>query len=261
MKSLESGSKFVLDLREVTVASDVPYLLAKFPKTKMVYVGSSFCGRYFFSCREIVNAWKKKNVHVSLTVPIMSQNELREGKKLLREAAVDEIIVNDLGMYNYTSKELGYKVGLGRLFHKEPRDARFPMYLERVVTPWIDIPGKVSSIELDPVANTMDLSQLKGDYEIALNHSYCYQSFGRICKYASIHLDMEKKFRSDSTCAYECLHHYEIHVNELVPDSKSLIRVGKALIFENSNVLCLHRSPDRLLYYPITELIERGGWQ
>lgn len=255
MKNLEIDDRFCLDLREIFTPETALKMIQAFPQADIVYVGSSFCGRYFLSCRRILEVCKEAGKNIILTVPVLSQNELAEGKMLLASVEANEIIVNDYAMLKYVRDQLGYQVGMGRLFFKEPRDGRLPVYLERAVTTWLDVRGAVSSIELDPVCRWMNLDELGSEYEIAMNSPWCYMSFGRICKYASIHQEATMKYRSNTECSFECRHVYEIHRDQDRPDFLLLRRIGKAIYFENTNVTFQNRKPDRILYFPLREMM------
>lgn len=237
-----------------------------------IYFGSYFCDQYFMrfnGYNELIQYCRNKHVNMTLVIPVMSQNVLDIGKKRIWEICgcadnvIDEITVNDLGMMSYISKCGKYKLNLGRLFFKNPRDCRVPEYINCKVVPgllselnqefWAR--QSVRCVELDSTNQIIDVSEFANmGIELALHLPYCYITTGKICKFASIHKSIQKKFRPNVNCQMECMYITDTYWGDTTANSDQIIcRIGRTLYFENSNVKILGKDLDRVLYFPIRE--------
>lgn len=242
-------------------------------KVERIFLGSYFCDRFFLNFKGykvLLQFCKAKGIYVTLVIPVFSQNTLNIGKerisKICRsfEGMIDEITVNDLGMLYYVQNFNKYKVNLGRLFFKNPRDCRIPSYTDSTVTPAfisklnLDFWKKqsINCIELDPTNQILDVSEAKNlDVMIALHSPYCYMTTGKICKFASIHKSINKKFRPNVTCQMECMYisdTYTGHIPQTNCDPM-IYRFGRTLFFENDEVKIIGKNQERLIYFPIKE--------
>lgn len=242
-------------------------------KIDRIYFGSYFCDQYFLKFKgynELIRYCRNKNLHMTLVVPVFSQNTLDRGKKRILEICgsdknvIDEITVNDLGMLSYASKCFNQKLNIGRLFLKNPRDCRIPEYTDSRVAPsflsklnqgfWKK--QAVNCVELDSTNKILDASEIASmEITLALHLPYCYMTTGKICKFASIHKQIEKKFRPNVNCQMECMHITDTY-SGLVTSTNcdpTIYRIGRTLYFENSRVEIVGKDLDRLIYFPIEE--------
>ncbi|MBQ9415093.1 MAG: hypothetical protein IJU16_08230 [Clostridia bacterium] len=238
-----------------------------------IYIGSSFCPVYFIFSDiypKVLDYCSKRNLKISLSVPVFNEALLQQGKEKLGQLieagkdVIDEVIVNDIGMLRYVSEYGNVPVVLGRLFFKDPRDGRLPAFVERtagfslLTFPDFINQEKVIGIELDPLADVLDLRAIR-DYRgvVTLNGPYCYMSVGMICKFGSVHKTVDQKFRPSTGCRFECQHIVEIHADPHRPLNKKLIRAGRAVFFYQPKVETIGRSVDRQLYFPLDEFTQR----
>jgi hypothetical protein len=213
-------------------------------RIERVYLGSSFCSQYFlrFSGYERIFAFcSSKGIHATLTLPIFSEKDLEAGKRKIAQicetcgACIDEITVNDIGMLAYVRGLARYRINLGRLFNRNPRDCRIPEHMamtRRLSIPDADLleSADIASIEFDPTNAAFEAG---GSGQIAVHTPYCYISTGNICKFASIHHDVDDKFRPNAACRMEC-HHicdiYRDHVPATGADTE-IFRFGRTLYY------------------------------
>lgn len=242
-------------------------------KIERIYLGSYFCERFFLKFRgyqELIKYCKEKKICATLVVPVFSQNTLCKGKQRIYEicecleSLIDEVTVNDLGMLYHIETLNKYKVNLGRLFLKNPRDCRVPEYTNSIISPgflsklnqesWKK--HKINSIELDPTNRTLDASEIKSlDIEIALHSPFCYMTTGKICKFASIHKDIEGKFRPNINCKMECMSIIDTYAGHVASTNCNPIiyRIGRTLLFENNEAKIVGKNLERLIYFPVRE--------
>ena len=244
-----------------------------------VYLGSYFCAGYFLKLRRTVLAAVLQQCRcvsgVTLVVPVFTQKDLAAGKRAVTALAdalgdrLDEITVNDIGMLQ-TVKALcpQLTVNLGRLFFKDPRDVRLSEALARVTIPaqltdetfraWRDdaLPAERENglVELDPVSAQISVPEgFRG--RICLHTPYCYRSYGHICKFASLHKPPSKKFRPNAPCNAECLRIHERFSDPNKPEWGTLLKIGRALYFEQPDAVLTDATPQRLIYFPFREWI------
>lgn len=237
-----------------------------------IYIGSSFCGKYFlhFSGFEHIFDWcGHSGIPVTICTPVFTEMDRQKGQDRLAmlcqsgKGVVDEITVNDYGMLSFL-RSTSHRLNLGRLFFKDPRDARVPDYVQQRVTPAFSsclVDGflkeyPISSIELDPVSEEMDLTPLKKvGFQVGLHTPFCYMTTGNICKFASIHRPIQWKFRPSLDCAMECLSIAESYSGHIKPTNCDpvLLRMGRTLYFERNAVSFHKEQPDRIIYFPARE--------
>lgn len=238
-----------------------------------IYIGSSFCSQYylnFYGYEQVFKFCCENHINITLTIPVFSEKDLSAGKKktekIIKSALgiIDEITVNDIGMLSYVQKEQKYRINLGRLFFKDPRDCRVPDFRKQTLSPMLlshlsnDYWSKFdfNIVELDPTNTVIDTSSINDiDINIGLHLPYCYMTTGNICKFASIHRDIKNKFRPNMKCAMECLHIHDTYSGLVKPTNcvPVLFRFGRTLYFEAEQVNLTGKSASRIIYFPIKE--------
>lgn len=271
-------------------ASDVEDLVvaacqdAGFPYCERLYVGSYFCENYFLHLtREFHEAVRdvcaRYEMQATLIVPILGQAFLERAESRLVDVLLefadvyDEVIVNDVGEYvllarwfagedtRFSFGEMpGYpaspesaspRLGLGRLFSKELRDARYDEVFQAVAHPGISAeaeaclveqqrccPGARPLVEVDPVATTVDVSgvmqAVQGvsgiEPEIAIHLPYCYATTGRNCGPASADEPEQQKFRLGRGCSQHCL---RMDQGCLTDEGVRYLKHGRTFYFQN----------------------------
>ena len=242
-------------------------------KVERIYFGSYFCDHFFLKFegyKYLLQFCKIKDIHATLVIPVFSQDTLDKGKKRTLEICryfeemIDEITVNDLGMLYYVQNFNRYKINLGRLFSKNPRDCRVPEYTDSKIAPgfisklnqefWKK--QSINCVELDSTNQILDLSEAQSsDVMIALHSPYCYMTTGKICKFASIHKRINEKFRPNTNCRMECMSISDTYTGHVAATNfESLIyRIGRTLFFENNEVEIIGKNLERLIYFPAKE--------
>lgn len=239
-----------------------------------VYFGAYFCSQYFIRFQgynELFECCRSDDIKMTLVLPVFNQNTLELGKKRIRQICndggelIDEITINDIGMLRYIADEYKeYKINLGRLFFKNPRDCRIPEYTLGSVTPallthlqndfWTHY--NIECIELEPTNESLDISALKDDKrKIAMHRPFCYMTTGQICKFASIHKAADKKFRAGASCRMECLHIKESYFGHIKQTNCTPLieKYGKTLFFKNNSVNINGKEMSRTIYFSVEE--------
>lgn len=238
-----------------------------------IYLGSSFCSQYFLQLSDYEQVFKfcaERGIHITLTLPVFTEKNIGLGKKKIAticKAAseiIDEITVNDIGMLSQFQSNRQYRINLGRLFFKDSRDCRVPEYTKRAVSPmllsqlnndyWKSL--RFSLVELDPTNKIIDTSYIeKTNTNIGVHLPYCYMTTGNICKFASIHRDVEQKFRPNIQCGMECAHVSDIYSGHVVQTNCDPIlkRFGRTLYFKASSIEFVGKAATRVIYFPVDE--------
>lgn len=240
-------------------------------KINRLYAGSSFCSQYFITTSFwdlLFQLCEKNGYKVTLTIPVFSEKNLEKGKKtidyIIRKLFpfVDEVTINDFGMLDFiTNYEIG--INFGRLFFKDPRDIRVNDYFSVTTKPAalsFGLNSYATGVELDPICKEIDLSSLNSQEQITigLHTPFCYLTTGNICKYASVHKKIEKKFRPNIECQLECSRVSEVYFGDSNGNTKyRILRFGRTVYFQNSEVNVIGEKPDRIIYAPMQELIMR----
>ena len=118
--------------------------LAGYKTVERIYLGSSFCGKYFLmqsenDLKEIDEICRQYKMKITLVVPVFSESDLERGKKKIQEILgeyceiIDEVTVNDYAMAIYIHEKHKININLGRMFMKDYRDPRYDEYFE---IPW-----------------------------------------------------------------------------------------------------------------------------
>lgn len=214
----------------------------KLGDAKRVYIGSYFCEGLFirygaFDFVAFTEFLRANNAKGTLVVPICRQGELEAAKYVVSQAAlhaeIDEIVVNDVGMLDYVSRDFGQKKRLlGRLFFKNTRDSRsvFPRLGEEIsyYAPVYESLFKeygFSGIEADTASLTMNFEGIPESVILGIHTPWTYMTCGRMCAFAGAGLPDDKKFVADAPCRMECMGNpvYYSHQQGLI------VKSGKAV--------------------------------
>lgn len=269
----------ILDFRELvdekTLDLNVAILRKGLKVVRRIHVGSSFCPNYFLHCgiyHKLIDYCRTNNIKISLSTCVFPQSLVMAGMQAVQrllfdgDGIIDELVVNDIGMLRYATTNLRIKTVLGRLFFKDPRDGRFPKFIDRRTTFSLLSHSDLFEewhpfgIEIDPISNQIDLSQLNELVGlVVLNSPFCYMSCGNLCRAASAFKPLNKKFRPSAPCALECLETASIHNDRLRNESRTLFMVGKTVYFNQPSVrvICSPKITLRRLYFPLNEFINR----
>lgn len=242
-------------------------------KVERIYLGSSFCSQYFLyipDCKDVMEYCLEKKISVTITIPVFSEKDLNLGRRKLDEicsignGVIDEITVNDISTLFLIQTKNQYKINLGRLFFKDPRDCRVPEYFKTAVSPMLLSHLKdefwrkfrFQLVELDTtnyIINTTNI--VDTDIEIAVHKPYCYMSTGNICKFASVHRDVKEKFRPNIPCKMECLHITDLHMGYVKPTNckTAIRRIGRTLYYEMDSAEFIGKKPNREIFFPMNE--------
>ena len=186
-----------------------------------IFVGSYFCECYFlryekFSFDELGKWAALKSLKVSFVIPIVREPDLEKAKDVVRRALacgfIDEVIVNDVGMLDYVSREYDVKIFLGRLFFKNTRDSRGPFprtgdginFYSSVYNQLLK-DYAFAGIEADAAALDMDFEGMPEDMVLGLHEDLTYLTTGRMCAFAAAGLTDDRKFLPDEPCKLECV--------------------------------------------------------
>ncbi len=242
--------------------------LAQYNSCKRLYVGSSFCGKYFLqqsdkTLIELSELCCHEDIKVTLVLPTFSEGDLESGKRKIGQIiecckdAIDEITVNDFGMLPYVKENYNKAVNLGRLFMKDYRDPRYTEYFQipvkpKMFTTYLNNVLKeygVNSCEFDLTHKIIDFSEVPKGIIPGLHVPYCYQTVGRICEYASISKEIAKKFRPNDYCDEKCIENY---IEYSLPDENlKYIRFGRTIYFKHPGYELRGLGDYRLIYFPV----------
>ncbi len=222
-------------------------IFAGYNSIERIYIGSNFCSQYFLSCQsetlsQLALLCQKKNIKITLCIPIISEKNLLEAKGLIEKLylsfnnLIDETTVNDYAMAIYIARKYpDQKINLGRLFQKDTRDIRYPEYFSDKIVPstlaydFHKLVGiTINSVEFDPTNSTIDLSGLK--CVPAIYTPYCFATVGNICEYASIGKQFNEKFRPNADCTLNCQRNV---IRYFYNDNTQYLKVGRAVFFKN----------------------------
>lgn len=240
---------------------------AHFESCDRVYVGTSFCGKYFIQqsdkeLEELFFFCEEKNISVTLVIPTFSEGDLENGKKRiahivkLGKNVIDEFTANDVGVLSYL-REFNKHINTGRLFMKDYRDPRYEEYFH---IPWkpkmftnyfkrLLKKYQIKSCEFDTTHKYMDFSEVPEDIIPAIHVPYTYQTVGRICEYASIDKEISKKFRPNDICHKSCADHL---VKYFVSDGNmEYVKFGRTVYFKHPGFELKGLNSYRLIYFPI----------
>lgn len=249
---------------------------AGFKTIQRIYIGSSFCGKYFLEqsdkqIQQVQSFCEEQGVNLTLVIPPFSEGDLERGKKKINHILtstkniIDELTVNDYGMLVYLKKEYAKALNIGRLFMKDYRDPRYKEYFEipwkpRVFTNYfkgILKEYQIKTCEFDLTHKINDFSELPKNIELAVHGPFCYQTVGRICEYASTNKEITEKFRANSSCEGNCA---DALIRYSVPDEKmesgmEYVRLGRTVYFEHPGYEIKGREQYRYIHFPLEKKI------
>lgn len=238
---------------------------------EQVYFGSYFCSQYFLEmtfCKAFISYIKTKAIGLTLVIPIFSENDLYDAKMMIdkiltyEDHYIREVTVNDIGMLYYIRNHYkNIKVNMGRLFFKYPRDFRVLEFTKNI-TASIDVNIAAGSelcngiFEIDETNDALELVTSK--VKTGIHYPLCYMTTGNICKFASIHVPLEKKFRPNSKCHKECQRIIECYRENSNYGTCNVYRIGRTVYFER-NIRSLSDISNMMIYFPIYELLNFYG--
>ena len=278
---------------------------AGFPYCERIYVGSYFCENYFLglsdafheSLREL--CWRY-DMHATLVIPIMGQAFLKRANERIPQlltdfrSMYDEAIANDAALFgdlarwcaNEADSPFGLpafpsladnplRLGLGRLFSKELRDARYEWKTSQVAYPQLSaeaiaclrmqrehLPETQALVEVDPTSTMVDVSgimetlaaETARDGEgtlaydkpaVAMHLPYCYATTGRNCSAASIGKPDGEKFRLGKACTHTCL---KIAQDNATEEGAHFLKHGRTHYFANPACQIAGTASWRIIY-------------
>lgn len=246
---------------------------AGFNDVSRLYLGSNFCSRYFLKFVEIALDGVAKTLKdecgalkVTLCVPVFSQSYLDGAKKLIisilekHADMIDEITVNDFGMLEFATKLNNVKVNVGRMMNKDTRDIRYAEYFNTSHKP--EVFTLTNSLFKNYAVNTyeFDLTNRFVDFrgvneEYAVYYPFTYATIGNICEYAGVSLPIEKKFRANYHCAYDCVRFLNAYRTR---EGDEYVKIGKTTYFKVDDFIIKSDKPYRLIYEPFLAFQTEG---
>ena len=165
---------------------------------------------------------------------------------------IDEVTVNDYGMLEYVGKITKVGVNIGRMMNKDTRDIRHDEYYNLSHIPTVStLTSSVLSAyspllyELDITNRFMDLTQ--SELNFALYFPYCFATVGNICEYAGISVGIDKKFRANSSCKFNCT---QTSIDYENPYGDRYLKIGRTVYFNVDDFSINSQKPYRLVYEP-----------
>ena len=252
-----------IENKKIVVAAQTS---AKFNTIERLYIGSNFCSRYFIkyaklSMQRIANLFQfveYSNLKITLCVPIFSESYLKVGKSIVVELLkqygnyIDEVTVNDYGMLEYIRAIANVDINIGRMMNKDTRDIRHDEYFNLSHIPTVStltssVVSEYSPLfyELDITNRFIDLSV--SDLNFALYFPYCFATVGNICEYAGISVGIDKKFRANSSCNFNCT---QTSIDYENPYGDKYLKIGRAVYFKVDDFSIISQKPYRLVYEP-----------
>ena len=263
---------------------------AGFPYCERVYVGSYFCENFFLGLSDgfheaVRELCLRHEMGATLVIPIVGQAFYDRATRRIADVldrfadVYDEVVVSDVGMFfdlqrwfaglstgpdsgiaiSYAGMQpsVAPRLGLGRLFSKELRDARYAEMLDRVSMPALSAEADACLsfqsqnaqgllrplVEIDPTSNVVDVSKLLegiGDHlgadcppecaDIAIHLPFCYATTGRNCSPASVDEPDSEKFRLGRGCSRHCL---RMAQGYLTDEGARYVKHGRTYYFAN----------------------------
>lgn len=234
-----------------------------------IYIGSYFCSHYFMKAaamfsNNLLYPARENNWKVTLVIPIIKEELLENFHKrtlsLLTSASdvIDEVVVNDSAMLekmeNIRSRHnLSYSITAGRLMVKNLRDARYREFTagsSRIFFP-AECKNRVEAIEIDIVSSNLDYADIPSNVAIHVHYPFTYVSCGTICEYAAANNVENLYLQTSKRCGSVCMKGYLTTRDAEV----TLLHVGKAVYFQNPELVNQSRESGRYIYWPLGELM------
>lgn len=248
---------------------------AGFPYCERIYVGSYFCENYFCGLSNafhdaVRSICLQHELGATLVIPIIGQAFLERATRRISEImeryndVYDEIVVNDMASFLDLSPRMDKRIGLGRLFAKEQRDARIAQMISGAATPTFSAEAMecLAScktrplVEFDPIAAVVDVSEALEacpEAEITIHLPYCFATTGRNCGLASIDEPVDRKFVLGRGCSRHCL---RMRQGYLTDGGVSYIKHGRTFYFENPGCSIAGARSWRIAYAASHETME-----
>ncbi len=230
------------------------------PNAERLYIGSSFCDRYFVYTNPAL--WEKavrkageRKMKVTLVVPSPSQRYLAAVKDLTSSLLmafpedIDEIVANDYAMIAWAASAYPeIKLWCGRILHKDTRDPRYKgetgicKLLDHIADGKI-FGCRITGIEADMV-NSLRLDKTDS-VMLGVHMGYTYVSMGRLCEFSGISRPIKHKFRLDEPCARQCNYNWISYCD----DAASFLKYGRAVYTKKNSAPMILGDTSTLLRY------------
>lgn len=274
--------------------SDIADILARtcldagFPGCGRVYAGSYFCENYFLALGDafylaLRALCERYGMGATLVVPIAGQAFLDQVEQRTLELCdlfgdvLDEVVVNDVAAFMWLSGRIGQRLGLGRLFSKGLRDARYPKVFDAVSHPALSPEalsclqariGELPLVEVDPTSDVVDVSGIisgasrlqaasfdraQDSVEIAVHLPFCYATTGRNCSAASIDEPDYEKFFLGRRCDLNCLRMVQ---GSRVEQGVRYVKCGRTYYYENPGCRIAGADRWRVIYAASSEVMK-----
>lgn len=248
-------------------------------KYDRVMIGSYFCVSYMKKCLMVyanelharLLSLNSNGIHVSLVVPLLYEDETDFAKSMVTDAirdyegVLDEIVVNDIGMFSFIN-QLRYegvfhgRIIAGRLFFKNFRDLRNEEYYSsdvRIFCPEF-LMGSVDAAELDIISKKMNISEF-GDISIRLHYPYSYVTCSRMCEFAIASNPQNLYTGLNIMCRTRCMTDgyfmTEAHGMKLYHEGKGVYsQPDFSVEMYNTEKETLEK-PEQFLYWPLEEIL------
>ena len=177
-----------------------------------IHLGGSFCGRAFLAdvedaFRRFAPVCREMRLSITLTIPLFTEQELTAGKQVIHRLlaqygqSIDEVTVNDGGMYRFVSEIWNIPINTGRLMHKQLRDPRYPEHEQELTVVSPDF-FPAAGMELDAVTRRIQIDGFSG--VIAIHTPYTYWTTGKLCHISGMGADVYMKFNPNHRCGVDC---------------------------------------------------------
>lgn len=231
-------------------------------KFSRLCLGSNFCGRSFLffgekSFQVFANLCTTRKIKITLCVPLFTENELETGKqiigKLLEQyrGLIDEITVNDAGMFKWVNEDFGLPVNTGRLMHKQLRDPRYPKHIKDITVVSPDYFPSYG-MELDVVTSQIYIEDYSGT--IAIHTPYTYWTTGKICQFSGLGADVFMKFNPGHLCRAEC---NKVVCKYITDEGMEFYQIGNSVFYKTELPQISAKNRLRILWMPLEIWEER----
>lgn len=238
-----------------------------------IYIGSYYCANYFLieakDLEKLLEYAQNNEKKITLVVPIASQKNLERVKKqvedwLDRWSVIDEVTVNDIGMYEWLHKNYGVRINLGRLMFKDTRDFYQDTIHDEIEQPkiWNEpfmrlVDDRVRSVECDCIYDVIDAKVLPHHVALGVHYPYMYISTSHICLFAGIRKEKNKICRPSAECGMQCMNGYTVY--GVAEKDFVLYRVGKSVLASALNTKVNNVESIRIIYFPLSLWNKKEG--
>jgi len=198
-----------------------------------VYVGSEMCARQLPSphhLREILLKMKDLDLMVTLALPILWMDEVKIGQELLSILAEvspgsTEVVCNDIGMLSFVAgMNVGFLPVAGRLMTKTIRDPRFgmPPHPDFMAHPDVAFGSSLTAEPAASLLTNLGVGRIEADvpldmaashlcgkgFDVSVHYPWHYVTSARICSFAGVGKDHEKRFITGGKCSRLCKEYF-----------------------------------------------------